>query len=38
MKDKPPMLDDTLMPEDWNILSDYLDILAPLKERGNGPA
>ena len=32
MKDKPTILDDTLMPEDWNILSEYLDILAPLKE------
>jgi hypothetical protein len=26
------ILDDTLMSEDWNILSEYLDILAPLKE------
>ena len=32
MKDKPTILDDTLMPEDWIILSEYLDILAPLKE------
>ena len=32
MKDKPTILDDTLMSEDWNILSEYLDILAPLKE------
>jgi hypothetical protein len=21
-----------LMPEDWNVLSEYLEILAPLKE------
>ena len=39
MKDKPPILDDTLqMPEDWNILSDYLDILPSSFKRGNSPA
>jgi len=38
MKDKPTILDDTLMPEDWNILSEYLDILAPFKEATAGRA
>ena len=32
VKDKPSILDDILMPEDWNVLSEYLEILAPLKE------
>ena len=32
MQDKPTILDNTLSSEDWTVLSEYLEILAPLKE------
>jgi hypothetical protein len=32
VKDKPSILNNMLTPEDWNVLSEYLEILAPLKE------
>jgi len=31
-ENKPTLLDDALTAEDWGVLSEYLEILTPLKE------